>query len=63
MNSFSSLKIAAGEVAYPDFTNPDAEKWWSEMAQDFHGIIPFDGVCLVCIILYTVTFIDHDLLT
>lgn len=46
----SSLQMEAGQVAYPDFTNPVTAKWWSDMIQAFHEKIPFDGVCLVSVI-------------
>ncbi len=59
---FSSLKVSAGNAAFPDFTNPDTEKWWLDMTTAFHKQIPFDGVCLVNIIHYIISSLDFDLL-
>jgi alpha-glucosidase (family GH31 glycosyl hydrolase) len=41
------LKVWPGLTAFPDFTNPNATEWWTEMAAAFHQIIPFDGMWLV----------------
>ncbi|XP_074657412.1 sucrase-isomaltase, intestinal-like [Tubulanus polymorphus] len=31
-------------VYYPDFTNPDAEKWWIDQCTKFHNTIQYDGL-------------------
>ncbi|CAF0899838.1 unnamed protein product [Brachionus calyciflorus] len=31
-------------VVYPDFTNPNSSKWWSDQASTFYKIIPYDGL-------------------
>ncbi|XP_054771377.2 sucrase-isomaltase, intestinal-like [Lytechinus pictus] len=33
-----------GEVAFADFSNPDAKDWWAVFAYDFAQTLPFDGV-------------------
>jgi hypothetical protein len=45
------FKVSSGLAAFPDFTNPDAVEWWTNLATDFHEIIPFDGMWIVRIIL------------
>ncbi|KAM4663585.1 lysosomal alpha-glucosidase [Discoglossus pictus] len=39
-------KVWPGFTAFPDFTNPETVKWWSENLQKFHGEVPFDGLWL-----------------
>lgn len=36
-----------GEVAFTDFTNPDAKDWWADFALQFSQTLPFDGVDMV----------------
>ena len=33
-----------GWTVYPDFTNPNATKWWTQLASYFFDQIPFDGL-------------------
>ena len=40
-------KVWPGDTVFPDFTHPNATKWWSEMAATFHNSIPFDGIWIV----------------
>ena len=44
------LKVWPGPTAFPDFTHPNSTEWWTDMATNFHNIIPFDGMWLVKII-------------
>ncbi|CAF0799837.1 unnamed protein product [Didymodactylos carnosus] len=37
-------RVWPGAVAFPDFTNPAAQEWWTEIVATFHEIIPFDGL-------------------
>ena len=27
-----------------DFTNPNATKWWTNSASNYHDIVPFEGI-------------------
>jgi lysosomal alpha-glucosidase len=45
------LKVWPGLTAFPDFTNPNSVQWWTDVAADFHKIIPFDGMWIVRIII------------
>nr|XP_026694311.1 LOW QUALITY PROTEIN: lysosomal alpha-glucosidase-like [Ciona intestinalis] len=33
-----------GQCAFPDYTNPDTETWWTDQCVDFHKTINFDGL-------------------
>ncbi|CAL8092195.1 unnamed protein product [Calicophoron daubneyi] len=33
-----------GETVFPDFSHPNAEKWWYDSASRFHDNVPFDGI-------------------
>ena len=33
-----------GTTVFPDFTNPNATKWWTQCAADFRKSIPYDGI-------------------
>jgi lysosomal alpha-glucosidase len=33
-----------GLTLFPDYTHPNATKWWSDLASRYHQIIPFDGL-------------------
>uniref|UniRef100_H2YDF9 alpha-glucosidase n=1 Tax=Ciona savignyi TaxID=51511 RepID=H2YDF9_CIOSA len=33
-----------GKCAFPDYTNPDTETWWTDQCMDFHKTINFDGL-------------------
>lgn len=33
-----------GKTVFPDFTHPNATKWWTDCAAKFHQSIPFDGI-------------------
>ncbi|ESN90957.1 hypothetical protein HELRODRAFT_116430 [Helobdella robusta] len=39
-------RLGPGPTVYPDFTHPNASSWWLESAEDFHKVLPFDGLCL-----------------
>jgi hypothetical protein len=45
------LKVWPGVTAFPDFTNPNSVQWWTDVAADFHKIIPFDGMWLVLFLI------------
>jgi hypothetical protein len=51
------LKVWPGATAFPDFTNPDATQWWTDMAGAYHNIVPFDGMWIVRILVY---FFHYD---
>lgn len=36
-----------GNTTFPDFTNPNATKWWTTQAARFQNVIPFDGIWIV----------------
>uniref|UniRef100_H2YDF7 P-type domain-containing protein n=1 Tax=Ciona savignyi TaxID=51511 RepID=H2YDF7_CIOSA len=36
-----------GKCAFPDYTNPDTETWWTDQCMDFHKTINFDGLWIV----------------
>ena len=40
-------KVWPGTTVFPDFTNPETVKWWSNQASRFHSAIPFDGMWIV----------------
>lgn len=33
-----------GRSAFPDYTNPDTEVWWTNQCKSFHDVIKFDGL-------------------
>jgi alpha-glucosidase (family GH31 glycosyl hydrolase) len=37
-------RVWPGDTAFPDFTNPNTTKWWSDVSLKFHSLIPFDGI-------------------
>ncbi|XP_066560306.1 lysosomal alpha-glucosidase isoform X2 [Amia ocellicauda] len=37
-------KVWPGPTAFPDFTNPETQRWWLDSIQDFHRSVPFDGL-------------------
>ncbi|XP_061079871.1 lysosomal alpha-glucosidase isoform X2 [Conger conger] len=37
-------KVWPGPTAFPDFTNPETQRWWQENIQDFHSKVPVDGL-------------------
>jgi hypothetical protein len=45
------LKVWPGPTVFPDFTNPNTTRWWTDMATVYHDIVPFDGMWLASIIL------------
>ena len=51
-NSSENLvgKVWPGNTVFPDFTHPNATKWWSSMALNFHKAVQFDGIWIVKII-------------
>jgi alpha-glucosidase (family GH31 glycosyl hydrolase) len=51
-NSSEPLKGAvwSGQTVFPDFTNPNTTKWWTNQAVRFHKTIPFDGIWIVSVI-------------
>ncbi|CAF1098155.1 unnamed protein product [Rotaria sordida] len=49
MKKFNSTELITGKVwpgttVFPDFTNPNAIEWWTNIAEAFHEVIPFDGM-------------------
>jgi hypothetical protein len=48
--NFIFLKVWPGLTAFPDFTNPNTVEWWTNLAEGFHNIIPFDGMWIVTIL-------------
>ncbi|CAF1325747.1 unnamed protein product [Adineta steineri] len=49
MKKFNSTELILGKVwpgitAFPDFTNPNATDWWTNISSIFHDIVPFDGM-------------------
>lgn len=44
---YHALQLWPGEVAYPDFTHPKAEEFWTRQLAQFHKIVPFDGLWIV----------------
>jgi alpha-glucosidase (family GH31 glycosyl hydrolase) len=40
-------QVWPGSTVFPDFTNPNASEWWSDLAKKFHDQIPFDGLWIV----------------
>jgi lysosomal alpha-glucosidase len=49
MKKFNSTEIIIGKVwpgltAFPDFTHPNTNEWWTNIASKFHDIVPFDGM-------------------
>lgn len=46
--SFVLKQVWPGETAFPDFTNPDAIQWWTDIANLYHDMVPFDGMWIVC---------------
>ncbi len=45
------MQVWPGPTAFPDFTNPNSVEWWTNMAADFHEIIPFDGMWIVLFLI------------
>jgi alpha-glucosidase (family GH31 glycosyl hydrolase) len=45
------VKVWPGATVFPDYTNPNATEWWTNMAASFHEIIPYDGIWLVLIFI------------
>ncbi|XP_074649691.1 lysosomal alpha-glucosidase-like isoform X2 [Tubulanus polymorphus] len=39
-------KVWPGITAFPDFTHPNAEKYWGKQAAQFHNLVNFDGMWL-----------------
>ncbi|KAK3102556.1 hypothetical protein FSP39_012163 [Pinctada imbricata] len=37
-------KCWPGETVWPDFTNPKTTDYWSQMIQNYHSKVPFDGI-------------------
>ncbi|KAM6164701.1 lysosomal alpha-glucosidase [Rhynchocyon petersi] len=37
-------KVWPGPSAFPDFTNPETQRWWQDMVVEFHAQVPFDGM-------------------
>ncbi|XP_072846803.2 lysosomal alpha-glucosidase [Pogona vitticeps] len=37
-------KVWPGPTAFPDFTNPETQRWWQDTVKDFHDQVPFDGM-------------------
>ncbi|ESO11524.1 hypothetical protein HELRODRAFT_96716 [Helobdella robusta] len=37
-------QVWPGPTVYPDFTHPNATSWWLKDAEDFHKVLPYDGL-------------------
>ncbi|ELU15628.1 hypothetical protein CAPTEDRAFT_167453 [Capitella teleta] len=37
-------KVWPGTVTFPDFYHPNATKWWTKQAQDWHTKVSYDGI-------------------
>ncbi|XP_054771787.2 sucrase-isomaltase, intestinal-like [Lytechinus pictus] len=37
-------EVWPGDSVYPDFTNPNAQAWWTTLCKDFHDVIPYDAL-------------------
>ncbi|KAL4238020.1 hypothetical protein ACF0H5_002731 [Mactra antiquata] len=37
-------KVWPGNTAFPDFFHPNAEQYWTQHAQTYHNIVPYDGI-------------------
>ncbi|KAI8515158.1 hypothetical protein Bbelb_077490 [Branchiostoma belcheri] len=37
-------EVWPGTTLFPDYTNPSTTEWWSEHCQQFHNVIPYDGL-------------------
>uniref|UniRef100_A0A8C4TP45 Lysosomal alpha-glucosidase n=1 Tax=Erpetoichthys calabaricus TaxID=27687 RepID=A0A8C4TP45_ERPCA len=37
-------KVWPGPTAFPDFTNPETQRWWTENIKEFHAKVAFDGL-------------------
>ncbi|KAM3598379.1 uncharacterized protein V6R79_017239 [Siganus canaliculatus] len=37
-------KVWPGPTAFPDFTNPEARRWWEDCIRDFYSKVPVDGL-------------------
>ncbi len=49
-------KVWPGTTAFPDFTHPNVTEWWTNIAEKFHQIIPFDGMWIVRIDYFILIF-------
>lgn len=43
----SNFKVWPGDVVFPDFTNPMAYDYWTQMTKAFHDQVQFDGIWIV----------------
>ncbi|XP_035693840.1 sucrase-isomaltase, intestinal-like [Branchiostoma floridae] len=37
-------EVWPGTTLFPDYTNPSTTEWWNKHCQQFHNVIPFDGL-------------------
>lgn len=37
-------KVWPGTTAFPDFFHPNASAYWTQLAQNYHNSVPFDGI-------------------
>lgn len=40
-------KVWPGYTAYPDFFSNATYKWWRDLANQYQGLVPFDGMWTV----------------
>ena len=40
----SCMQVWPGATYYPDFLNPGVQAYWERELQDFHRLLPFDGL-------------------
>jgi lysosomal alpha-glucosidase len=43
-NEFLVGKVWPGSTVFPDFTNPNTTKWWTDLAMKFHDQVKYDGI-------------------
>ena len=43
-------QVWPGNTVFPDFTHPNASDWWFKSMQQFHDVLPFDGLWTVFIL-------------
>ncbi len=42
-------QVWPGPTAFPDFTNPTTQDWWTHCIRGFHSKVPVDGLWIVSI--------------
>ncbi|XP_074948492.1 sucrase-isomaltase, intestinal-like [Phalacrocorax aristotelis] len=41
-----------GDSVFPDYTNPRTVEWWTRMCLEFKDVIDYDGIWIVCSIIF-----------